>query len=65
MKLPDQYERLRLVLEEFSKKCPNCQSTKLTTKNNAWPLLHKCLSCNANVKESKNGEMTYVVDRTD
>jgi hypothetical protein len=52
--MPDEqdYKKAIEYLEKFSKKCPNCESTQLTTLNNEYPLKHRCISCNEEFAES-------------
>jgi DNA-directed RNA polymerase subunit RPC12/RpoP len=57
MTLDDQINLAAELLEKYAKKCINCGATKLTTRNNEWPLKHRCLACGADIIELQNGEM--------
>ncbi len=52
-----QYENLKRWIEENSKHCPSCNSTQITTRNNEWPLRHRCLDCEQEFTESQSGEI--------
>lgn len=42
--MAEDFEGLRGLIERFSKRCPKCGESRLTS-DNSTPLNHRCLSC--------------------